>query len=333
MSIDVVTLALAKAYADELVANGGDPEKTEQIIRDKIDEVLGEIGSIGGSADWAVNDENAAGYIKNRTHYDLGEVYVPNKAADGTELYWEGPTGNEVYGQDYFIAVEQDGTYFYAYKVSNNTIDFKDMDSIGGDNLILNYQGTLTKGNEIFEDFKPQEIAPGYAKAIMADGVPVLVSVIQGFDLSLVGQEGTASSGIYFIYAEMEEEKIYLAQVKYQKIKQLDLKYIPDLAFGDIEARDYGSQAQVTITKRDGTTQKITINDGQAGSNGATFTPSVSEDGYLSWSNDKYLTNPTTVKIKGENGYTPQRGLDYMTDEDIEMLKAAIEEEIIAGEW
>jgi hypothetical protein len=184
MSIDVVTLALAKAYADELVANGSDPEKTEQIIRDKINEVL---GSIGGGADWAVNDETAAGYIKNRTHYDLGEACVPGKAADGTELYWEGPTGNEVYGQDYFVAMEQEGTYFYAYRVSNDIIDFKDMDSINGDNLVLNYLGTLTNGSEIFEDTEPQEIVPGYAKAIIADDVPVLVSVIQKIDLTLIG--------------------------------------------------------------------------------------------------------------------------------------------------
>ena len=35
---------------------------------------------------------------------------------------------------------------------------------------------------------------------------------------------------------------------------------------------------------------------------GATFTPSVSEDGDLSWSNDKGKENPPTVNIKGEKG-------------------------------
>ncbi|MBR4086994.1 MAG: BppU family phage baseplate upper protein [Clostridia bacterium] len=36
--------------------------------------------------------------------------------------------------------------------------------------------------------------------------------------------------------------------------------------------------------------------------NGATFTPSVSADGVLSWSNNKELDNPEPVNIKGEKG-------------------------------
>lgn len=35
---------------------------------------------------------------------------------------------------------------------------------------------------------------------------------------------------------------------------------------------------------------------------GATFTPSVDENGVLSWKNDKGKTNPTSVNIKGERG-------------------------------
>ena len=49
----------------------------------------------------------------------------------------------------------------------------------------------------------------------------------------------------------------------------------------------------------------------------ATFTPSVSEDGTLSWTNNKGLTNPEPVNIKGpqgpagNDGYTPVKGVDY----------------------
>ena len=38
------------------------------------------------------------------------------------------------------------------------------------------------------------------------------------------------------------------------------------------------------------------------GEDGATFTPSVDSKGNLSWSNNKGLTNPTTVNIKGAKG-------------------------------
>jgi len=41
---------------------------------------------------------------------------------------------------------------------------------------------------------------------------------------------------------------------------------------------------------------------GGTGEKGATFTPSVAEDGTLSWSNDKGLPNPDPVNIKGGPG-------------------------------
>lgn len=47
------------------------------------------------------------------------------------------------------------------------------------------------------------------------------------------------------------------------------------------------------------------VHDGQ---NGATFTPDVSEDGVLSWTNDRDLPNPKPVNIKGEKGDKGERG-------------------------
>lgn len=48
----------------------------------------------------------------------------------------------------------------------------------------------------------------------------------------------------------------------------------------------------------------------------AVFTPSVSADGVLSWTNDKGLENPAPVSVKGEKGDTPARGRDYWTEAD-----------------
>ena len=45
------------------------------------------------------------------------------------------------------------------------------------------------------------------------------------------------------------------------------------------------------------------------GEDGATFTPSVDSKGNLSWSNNKDLTNPTTVNIKGEKGDKGDKGI------------------------
>ena len=45
------------------------------------------------------------------------------------------------------------------------------------------------------------------------------------------------------------------------------------------------------------------------GEDGATFTPSVDSKGNLSWSNNKGLTNPTTVNIKGGKGDKGDQGI------------------------
>ena len=50
-----------------------------------------------------------------------------------------------------------------------------------------------------------------------------------------------------------------------------------------------------------------TIHNGQ---NGATFTPSVSEDGVISWENDRGLENPPPVNIMGPAGADGQPGAD-----------------------
>ena len=80
-------------------------------------------------------------------------------------------------------------------------------------------------------------------------------------------------------------------------------------------------EAQVLADAKAYTNEKI-IEVG-AGESGATFTPSVSSDGVLSWTNNKGLTNPESVNIKGEpgakgdqgekgsDGYTPVKGVDY----------------------
>ena len=51
---------------------------------------------------------------------------------------------------------------------------------------------------------------------------------------------------------------------------------------------------------------------GGGGSDGATFTPSVSDEGVISWTNDKDLPNPDPVDIKGDPGavFTPSVSSD-----------------------
>ena len=82
---------------------------------------------------------------------------------------------------------------------------------------------------------------------------------------------------------------------------------------------------------------------------GTTFTPSVSSDGILSWTNDGGKTNPDPVNITGSqgetgpqgpagaagaagaDGYTPVRGTDYWTEADIAAIQSYIDDKAGGG--
>lgn len=84
--------------------------------------------------------------------------------------------------------------------------------------------------------------------------------------------------------------------------------------------------------------QYLTINGTTytvSGAATATFRPSVSEDGILSWTNDKDLENPAPVKIqgpRGADGHTPVKGTDYWTAQDKQELKQSLTAAILTQE-
>lgn len=68
----------------------------------------------------------------------------------------------------------------------------------------------------------------------------------------------------------------------------------------------------------------IQMGEGGTGNPGATFFPSVSDEGVLSWINNGNLPNPEPVNIKGEAGYTPVKGMDYWTEADRTQMVADV---------
>lgn len=78
-----------------------------------------------------------------------------------------------------------------------------------------------------------------------------------------------------------------------------------------VEVTDIEGGHRVTITDADGETSFDVLNGTgveEEGMDGATFTPSVSETGDLSWANDKGLENPSTVNIMGPVGPQGAKG-------------------------
>ena len=63
-----------------------------------------------------------------------------------------------------------------------------------------------------------------------------------------------------------------------------------------------------TLKSLSGNVGAKTINIGGKGDDGATFIPSVSADGVISWTNDKELPNPEPVNIKGAKGDKGDKG-------------------------
>ena len=99
-----------------------------------------------------------------------------------------------------------------------------------------------------------------------------------------------------------------------------------------------------TVVEDDGngniTIRALTTEEtGTSGQNGYTFTPSVSPDGIISWTNDGGLVNPEPVNIKGPagpagadgkagvDGKTPIKGTDYFTPED----KAGLVQDVLVA--
>ena len=73
----------------------------------------------------------------------------------------------------------------------------------------------------------------------------------------------------------------------------------------EVESSDEFTALQAAISRAESLTD------------GTTFTPTVSEDGVLSWTNDGGKTNPEPINITGpqgpagNDGYTPVKGVDY----------------------
>ena len=97
---------------------------------------------------------------------------------------------------------------------------------------------------------------------------------------------------------------------------------------GDAGAADGAVRYDITQSLSDTEKAQARANIGAGiGSDGATFTPSVSADGTLSWTNNKGLTNPEPVNIKGEDGAfrinVTYSGGVYSADKTFDEIKAA----------
>ena len=101
------------------------------------------------------------------------------------------------------------------------------------------------------------------------------------------------------------------------------------------EAKDYTDEAILKYH------EEHPVRDGEDGEDG--FSPTIKsaetfDGGYLITITD--VNGVSNVKLnhgkngaKGDNGYTPVRGTDYWTDDDISEIKSYVDDAILGGEW
>lgn len=70
------------------------------------------------------------------------------------------------------------------------------------------------------------------------------------------------------------------------------------------------------------------------GQDGGYYKPNVDSNGVLSWQASKASmpSVPSSV-VKGKDGYTPIRGIDYWTNDDKTEIKSYVDDAILGGAW
>ena len=86
----------------------------------------------------------------------------------------------------------------------------------------------------------------------------------------------------------------------------LSLKQATSTELGGIKAEPATDEDNTPVHIKEDGTLAVAVKEAK---NGATFTPVVSLDGVLSWSNDSGLENPEPVNIKGEQGEQGPQGI------------------------
>ena len=118
------------------------------------------------------------------------------------------------------------------------------------------------------------------------------------------GEDGKDGNGIKEISYELSEDKqntILNIEFTQQGVNPEKIIIPNGVSVTNIE-QSFDEETQMTtlyVNFSDGSkSEPILIPKGEKGEDGATFIPSVSEDGTLSWTNDKGLENPASVNIK-----------------------------------
>lgn len=177
----------------------------------------------------------------------------------------------------------------------------------GIDNIVLNSDYTLTirYGDTSYttKSIRGATGAQGERGATGAPGVGIEQTVFNDdYTLTILFNDGSSFTTLPLRGATGADGKGFKILGYYQSVSALS-NSVQNPAAGD--AYGVGSGEPYDIYIWDAVNSKWVNNgalQGATGKDGTTFTPSVSADGILSWSNDDGKPNPPSVSIKGPQG-------------------------------
>ena len=254
-------------------------------------------GGAGAQPDWS-SAEGEPGHVLSRTHYEDADGTVHKLDNKFIDAEWMAKMIEE--GEEEEILPERTVNF-----TSNASMVIGDSyELVEGGRYAVYWNGTeyictavLSGGDMVLGNAK-------YYKSTMPNtGEPFCFTEIGG------------SGWVYKSTSTAEDITAQIVKLPDIVPEKLPEKYLPDGVVKSVNGATPDKNGNVSVET------------GSNAKNGATFIPSVSEDGVLSWTNDGGLSNPEPVNItgaKGEKGDPGDAGQDYvLTDAD----KAEIAEE------
>lgn len=319
--------------------------------------------------DWAENDPEAANYIANRTHYDISTKYIPDRAENGVDVYWDG-SGLEVStdeesellaqgielpeGAEWLARADiSDGEGGYISRITTTLLTESDMQQIPLSAIIVNSitdDGSMAimpaSDSLLFADedlevavYNLNDLLPGYIPTrdvgyglFVGGGTPFLVVLAKPMSWTYLGVDDGTGVEKYAppgTYGLDFVDTITIAQVVCEKVKQLEGKYIGN--YPDVSVNEYSSYSRITITDKNNKTKTVTVRNGQDGVPGKNGTNGKDGATFTPYVDASgYLRWTNTVGATNPSPVKVQYQEEWPTDEHIMEL---IERVMVTKEW
>lgn len=237
----------------------------------------------GEQGDWSQSDSSANSYIKNRTHYDI----------PGYSIEWDGEIGDK---ENVFIVHDDEEGDIYFVRVADN-IPLHLISNISSDDIYSCIDGETTTLSVWYEPL-PQAFESYDNGSVYLAASYVIYVTKDNYDISKIFEEEMTKpivlgKGVWVF----KSPSLFINKINIPDyVKQLDVKYIPDIAFGKIELEAHEGYSTIKVTDRNGKITSTDIRDGTIGK-----TPIKGMD-YWTTSDKAEIVNETISALPKWNG-------------------------------